>query len=213
MMMKKMKTNIVLALTLYLWSLSILLSSASSSSLVEKTPPSQIVLYLHIYRDINFVEFASTNTSAIVAGSNGLSYTPVDGILRAIDVPVSMDPSPSSKLIGAAHGLAFEVFPGSIKSGSTGGMGSDASSVYPPSRESLFETIEYDDGEFQGTIAIHGQMSFPPMPNDEVAVVGGTRSFRCVQGYGLPALVGGSSTTPYVLFRWDLRLFYPPYCK
>jgi hypothetical protein len=79
-------------------------------------------------------------------------------------------------------------------------------------RESLLEAVEYDDGAgVRGTIALHGHMSFPPAPDDEVAVVGGTRSFRCAQGYARPALLAISATAPtFVLFRWDIHLFYPP---
>lgn len=78
-------------------------------------------------------------------------------------------------------------------------------SAYRAGESNLIEIefVVYDDGVYKGTIHIQGQIL--PSPN-EVAITGGTGSFRGARGYGfiVHQFVDGN----YRLFRHDLRFLH-----
>ncbi|KAH7441750.1 hypothetical protein KP509_03G052700 [Ceratopteris richardii] len=66
------------------------------------------------------------------------------------------------------------------------------------------ELISYDDGTYKGTIQIQGEIR--AISPNEVAIVGGTGSFRGARGFGFiePVLLDG----PYHRFHHDLHFIY-----
>ncbi|KAH7441744.1 hypothetical protein KP509_03G052200 [Ceratopteris richardii] len=66
------------------------------------------------------------------------------------------------------------------------------------------ELISYDDGNYKGTIQIQGEIR--AISPNEVAIVGGTGSFRGARGFGLieRVLLDG----PYRRFHHDLHFVY-----
>ena len=158
--------------------------------------PSKIVCYLHIDRNINFVQLANSTSATI----GDIAF---DASIRGLVLPVTHTKRRNSKLLGYARGLSFQT--------SSTTNQSDNINV-APGREQLFETIEYDNGVVNGTISLHGQISFPPTSSDQIAIVGGTRSFLCTQGYGIPSLINSPSSNS-IIFRWELHLFYITQCS
>ncbi|MCO5607150.1 hypothetical protein L7F22_061343 [Adiantum nelumboides] len=69
------------------------------------------------------------------------------------------------------------------------------------------ELISYNDGVYKGTIQIQGEIVATPGPaGNEVAIVGGTGSFRGARGFGLIARVFIDG--PYRRFHHDLHFLY-----
>ncbi|KAI5055728.1 hypothetical protein GOP47_0029249 [Adiantum capillus-veneris] len=133
--------------------------------------PKQLVFYIHILPGV-------TNTAIL----NATSGNPRFGPLAAFDLPVTAEPSESSESLGVLRGLGI-VFNGTVDS--------------TPILEQLLSTLFYDDGDSSGTLALHGLIdsSFSGLPV-ELAVVGGTGTFRFANGYATIAFV---SAPPVVL--------------
>ncbi|KAI5055726.1 hypothetical protein GOP47_0029247 [Adiantum capillus-veneris] len=112
-----------------------------------------------------------TNTAIL----NATSGKPRFGPLTAFELP-------PSESFGVLRGLGI-VFNGTVDS--------------TPTLQHLLSTLFYDDGDSSGTLALHGLIdsSFSGLPV-ELAVVGGTGSFRFANGYATIAFV---SAPPVVL--------------
>jgi hypothetical protein len=188
--------------------LLLLLASVFVGNSIAGARRSRIVCYLHIDRNVNFLQLANTSSN-----SGSASFI---GSLRGLVLPVTANESRGSASLGYARGLSFQTSPsgnGDKNTGADNGTVSGSSwSSGAPAREQLLETIEYDDGTLKGNIALHGEMSFPPASTDRMPIVGGTHAFTCAQGFGIPSLVNSPSSDS-IVFRWELHLFYPTHCS
>ncbi|MCO5572116.1 hypothetical protein L7F22_025868 [Adiantum nelumboides] len=156
---------------------------------MEETRMDIKTIFIHVNVGSNAVELAR----------GGAEPEDTEGIvaqLVALAAPITEGPSIQSKPLGFVRGLSLITSPAS-------------DSPFPnvaPSKENIFNTIDYDDGIVKGTIAQHGSIEFPPpfTESSELAIVGGTGDFRLVRGYSTPSLV---SLSPVVI-RLILHLFF-----
>jgi hypothetical protein len=178
------------------------LASSSEHAVELLHPPRIIIYYMHIRSGVNFLQLANaTGTNRDGVAASHLSSITAD--LNGFAYPMTANESIASPSLGYVRGITIDT---SIASSSASSASSSASSSSSSSaKEQLFNTIDYNDGSFNGTICQQGQIVFPPIAGTEIAVVGGTGAFRRVQGYSIPTL---ASLDP-IIFRWEVHLFYP----
>ncbi|KAH7441743.1 hypothetical protein KP509_03G052000 [Ceratopteris richardii] len=97
-----------------------------------------------------------------------------------------------------------ESFSGSFGHGELFAFNATEGPEQTSSRVGSVELISYDDGNYKGTIQIQGEIR--AISPNEVAIVGGTGSFRGARGFGVieRVLLDG----PYRRFHHDLHFVY-----